>query len=540
MYSDLAQKVWKPKNSVKLRFAFAQGFFVAVIILLLAVTLYFPVRQRMVTITNSSYETLSYTLAPGIFDAYKHDDRQGVINAVHRVEIQKGVKYVLVISADNIVYYDSIVGADSLVNKKFTVDSLSKTDQLLKGDVVEGKVDRMGSTYYNYVAPFIENNKILYTVRIGVDQETIDGEFTQLAKLFLYMGSLGIIIGIIAAYFMTSRLTRPIIKLTESALAIRAGNLNAYPDISTNDELEQLSREFQGMVEKLKSFYFQEYEQKKKAIVDKERLQEINNRLNELDSQKTDFLNAASHQLRTPLSVIHWSLSLIVDEMDHLKLKKDQKELLQESLKSTKRMVDLVNDLLDISRIEQGRMELTYALGNYSAVCDNLLTAITPLAQKKNLKLSYQKINEIPDSYIDEKNIFQVFNNFVDNAIKYTAEGWVKMSLERVGDRVLFRCEDSGIGMSEQEKKDLFTKFSRGDDAQKMFANGSGLGMYVARSILLQHGGGIEVESEQGKGTKFILSMPIYTGPPEVKKDENAVFDDSNAQVGALHSSNPS
>src|SRR5690606_5514834 len=129
-------------------------------------------------------------------------------------------------------------------------------------------------------------------------------------------------------------------------------------------ELEQLSREFQGMVEKLKQFYFQEYHQKKAALDGKRRLEEINARLHALDQQKTDFLNTASHQLRTPLSIVHWSLSLIVEEAAHMNLAPKQKELLEESLASTKRMVDMVNDLLDISRIEQGRKDLDWQLGN--------------------------------------------------------------------------------------------------------------------------------------------------------------------------------
>ena len=513
MESSFSRQTWRPRTSVKLRFSLVQGIFLAVIISLLALALYFPVKQRLVSITDNSYKILVSTLASSVFDSYQSNQRQGVVNLARRVESQQGVKYVLIVDRDNKVYYDSISGSQSLEGKILTPDGLSS--QSSKGDVVVGKVQRDGAGYYNYVAPFIVNNTVDYSVRLGVDQEIIDGEFNRLAYLFVYLGSFGILIGIFASYLLAARLTKPIVLLTESALAIRAGNLNAYPDIATNDELEQLSREFQSMVEKLKQFYFQEYKQKKQALVDKDRLEEVNNRLQALDRQKTDFLNAASHQLRTPLSIIHWSLSIIVEEAGHLKLKKDQKELLEESLKSTKRMVDLVNDLLDISRIEQGRTELSWGLANFGAVCENLVNALQVLAHNKNLQLTYEKIGEIKDSYLDEKKFYQVVNNFVDNAIKYTAAGFVKVTCQQEGDFIKIRISDSGIGMTDVEKKDLFTRFSRGDEAQKMFPNGSGLGMYVARTILKQHGGTIDVESERGKGTTFILTVPLYAEIPQ-------------------------
>jgi signal transduction histidine kinase len=523
--------VWKPKTSVKVRFALAQGIFITLIIGLLAATLYFTVRPRLVSTIDNSYKILVNNLAASIFTTFQNGNEPEVVKALQKVEGQQGVQYVLLTDKDNVVYYDSFSGDKSIKGKAYT-DNL--TSQLQESqDTVVGKVDRDGVTYYNYAFPFVAGNQVVYTIRLGVDQQVVEGEFNRLSRLFLYLGTFGIMLGIISAYFLTSRLTRPIIALTESALAIRAGNLNAYASISTNDELEQLSREFQGMVEKLKQFYFQEYHQKKEALVSKKRLEEINNRLKELDRQKTDFLNTASHQLRTPLSVIHWSLSMIVDEAPHMKLPKEQMELLAESLKSTKRMVDMVNDLLDISRIEQGRKELNWALGNYGKVCKDLVDALQPLAKNKNLVLSYEEKTPVPDSFLDAQAYYQVVNNFVDNAIKYTVQGFVQVSAAKANDTIEVRIQDSGIGMDDEEKQNLFTRFARGKEASKLFANGSGLGMYVAQTILRQHGGNITVESEKGKGTTFILSMPIYTEPPkQVEKTEDAA-NERYAQVGA-------
>lgn len=522
MYPTLSQQAWKPKTSVRVRFALAQGVFIAAIISLLAITLYFPVQQRLVSITDNSYKILVNNLASSVFAPYLAGDTKDVINSVRRVEGQQGVKYVMVIDKDQHVYYDSVTGDGSLQGQVYT-DNL--TSQVNKGDTAVGKEQRAGVTYYNYVAPFISGDHVAYTIRLGVDEQVIDGEFNRLAHLFIYLGVTGILIGVIASYLLAARMTRPIVALTESALAIRAGNLNAYPNITTNDELEQLSHEFQRMVEKLKQFYFQEYNQKKQAVDARKRLEEVNNRLKELDRQKTDFLNAASHQLRTPLSVIHWSLSLIVEEAEKLHIPDQEKELLTESLKSTKRMVDLVNDLLDLSRMEQGRKQLEWAKGNYGQVCGELVKALQPLAKNKNLELSYEQQGAIPDSFLDAKAFYQVVNNFVDNAIKYTKEGYVHLSCRQNGpDRIEMRISDSGIGMNDEERSRLFTRFSRGEEASKMFANGSGLGMFVAHEILRQHGGEITVESEKGKGTTFILSVPIYNEPPQPAEAKDPVL----------------
>jgi signal transduction histidine kinase len=537
VYPTLSQQAWKPKTSVKIRFALAQGLFIAAIISLLAVTLYVPVQQRLVSITDNSYKILVNNLASSIFAPYLAGDTKDVINSVRRVEGQQGVKYVMVIDKDNKVFYDSVSGDTSLQGQLYQDDL---TGKVKKGDTAVGKIQRDGVTYYNYVAPFISGDQVAYTIRLGVDQAVIDGEFGRLARLFTYLGVTGILIGILASYLLASRMTRPIIALTESALAIRAGNLNAYPNITTNDELEQLSHEFQRMVEKLKQFYFQEYNQKKQAVDAKKQLEAVNNRLKELDRQKTDFLNAASHQLRTPLSVIHWSLSMIVEEAEQLHIPDTEKELLTESLKSTKRMVDLVNDLLDLSRMEQGRKQLEWVKGNFSTVCNDLIKALQPLAKNKNLELSYEQQGGVPDSFLDPKAFYQVINNFVDNAIKYTKEGFVRLYCRQSApDRIEMRICDSGIGMNDEERARLFTRFSRGEEASKMFANGSGLGMFVAHEILRQHGGEITVESEKGKGTTFIISVPIYNEPPQAvePKDPLLAEGDQNQQADIARTS---
>jgi signal transduction histidine kinase len=228
---------------------------------------------------------------------------------------------------------------------------------------------------------------------------------------------------------------------------------------------------------------------------------------------------------------------MIVDEAPHMNIPPAQLELLEESLKSTKRMVDMVNDLLDISRIEQGRKDLNWELSNFGKVCKDLVVALQPLAKNKSLELLYEEPMAIPDSYLDPKGFYEVVNNFVDNAIKYTPTGSVKVRVQEAGGAIQITIQDTGIGMDAEERENLFTRFARGKEASKLFANGSGLGMYVAQSILRQHGGDIEVQSEKGKGTSFILSLPIFHEVPNPPPTGEASENDQHAQVGATTAS---
>lgn len=539
MAGDGRSIIWRPRTSVKLRFAFAQGLFTAFVVGLLAVSLYLPVRSRLVEISDRSYQLLAENLASSLFTPYTEALEENPLNPSDseswrevRQKVEQftgqGVRYVLVTNEQGRVVYDTDPGRESLEGTLLQISAADRA-KLLSNETVRRSEVRYETDHFVFTAPWLETvngvSQVRYAVHLGVEQNTVTGEFNRLAQLFLSLSILGVIAGMIAAYLLAARLTKPIISLTESALAIRAGNLNAYADVATNDELEQLSREFQSMVEKLKDFYFQEYQQKERAVADKKRLEKINNRLKELDEQKTDFLNAASHQLRTPLSVIHWSLSLLSEESEQLHLPDSEKELLTESLKSTKRMVDLVNDLLDLSRMEQGRKELTWEKANYGAVSKELVEALQPLAKNKSLELTYQQEGEIADSITDQKAFYQVLNNFVDNSIKYTAQGSVHVRAEQKGQHVEVTVRDTGIGMSKEQRERLFrTRFNRGDEASKMFANGSGLGMFVAHALLKQLQGEVEVDSVEGKGTTFTLKMPILKeAPKETRHEEDAM-----------------
>lgn len=252
-------------------------------------------------------------------------------------------------------------------------------------------------------------------------------------------------------------------------------------------------------------------------------LQQANDQLRQLDKAKSEFLSIASHQLYTPLTAIRGYISMII-EGDYGEIKKEQKPVFDILNKSTERLIDLIKNLLDISRIESGRLKLDLELVDLVEMAKELVQDLLPNAMQKNLRLEFHRPSaEISKVVADPERIRQVILNFVDNAIKYTKEGRVDVDLEQVGNRVLLKISDTGIGLTQEEINRLFTKFTRVGEAQDFHTEGQGLGLYVARQIVREHHGDVETESDgHGKGSTFTMSLPVPDSPESLKIGEEA------------------
>ncbi|OGC56190.1 hypothetical protein A3H26_03180 [candidate division WWE3 bacterium RIFCSPLOWO2_12_FULL_36_10] len=236
-----------------------------------------------------------------------------------------------------------------------------------------------------------------------------------------------------------------------------------------------------------------------------------NAKLQELDQMKTDFISIASHQLRTPLTAIKGYSSMILEGTygdTSLKIKGAVDKIFQ----SAQRLIYIVNDLLDVSRIEQGRFQLALEEVKIANVLKDVVEELRTNAQKKNLDLSFNV--SIDDAEVkikaDPSKIRQVLTNLVDNAIKYTPSGYVKAELQRVGATVLISVKDSGAGISPETLSNLFQKFTRAKNVAKLHTDGSGLGLYIAKQIIDAHQGKIWAESTgEGHGSRFCVELPI-------------------------------
>jgi signal transduction histidine kinase len=232
--------------------------------------------------------------------------------------------------------------------------------------------------------------------------------------------------------------------------------------------------------------------------------------LERISRAKSEFISITSHQLRTPLSAIKGYLSMIFEGI-YGQIPEKIKQPLKNVFVSNERLIKLVNDLLDISRIEAGKMELKLKRENLEHLIEDVISELEIEAKKKGLYLKFERPKErLPEILIDKEKIRQVILNIVDNAIKYTKEGGTTIRLKRIGNYLQIAISDTGIGMTKEEITKLFESFSRGIGGRRSWAEGAGLGLYISKKLIDLHQGRIWAESEgKGKGSTFYVELPI-------------------------------
>jgi PAS domain S-box-containing protein len=241
----------------------------------------------------------------------------------------------------------------------------------------------------------------------------------------------------------------------------------------------------------------------------------------EIDRQKTEFVSVASHQLRTPLTSIKWFLEMLIDG-DMGKLTGEQIETLKQIFESNERMIDLVNKLLNVSRIESGRVRVEPKLTDMNELIKSIQAEMAPLSAVKKLNLEI-KLPKLPEIKIDPKLIREVIMNFLSNAIKYTPDsGSVTLAAEKGETDIVFSVKDSGIGIPVEQQNRVFHKFFRADNAVAAETEGTGMGLYVAKSIIELSGGRVWFESRRNKGSIFFFTLPL-AGSQKVEGEKGLI-----------------
>jgi len=232
--------------------------------------------------------------------------------------------------------------------------------------------------------------------------------------------------------------------------------------------------------------------------------------LERIDTAKTEFLSMASHQLRTPLGVIKGYISMML-EGDYGEIPEMAKERLKNAYVSNDRLVKLVNDLLDITRLEMGKIELSLEKANLEELISSVVEEMKEAAEKKGLYLKWEKTaTTLPELMIDKNKIRQVILNLVDNAIKYTQHGGVTVKTQITKSKLQIAVADTGVGMGKEEIANLFEIMARGRAGLQYWMQGAGLGLYTARKFAEMHGGKVWAESPgKDKGSTFYIELPL-------------------------------
>jgi signal transduction histidine kinase len=239
-------------------------------------------------------------------------------------------------------------------------------------------------------------------------------------------------------------------------------------------------------------------------------LERANKDLQRLDDAKSEFLSIASHQLRTPTTVIKGYVSMM-QEGSFGKLPKTVGENLEKVHLATERLLNLIENLLDISRIEAGRLEFDIKPVDLTKVAKALIDDFKTKTRAKGLKIGLFSPAGLPAVAADVNKIKEVASNLIDNAVKYTTKGEIAITLHQEGSSVVFNVTDTGSGIAPRDLPLLFNKFTRGQDMKNLHPEGTGLGLYFARVVVENMGGRIWAESGgRGRGSQFCFSLPLF------------------------------
>lgn len=234
-----------------------------------------------------------------------------------------------------------------------------------------------------------------------------------------------------------------------------------------------------------------------------------NRQLQRLDEAKNEFISMASHQLRTPLTSIKGYLDMML-EGDLGKISPTQRAVLREAFSSSERMVRLINDFLNVSRLQTGKFTIDKQSVDIAQILRDEVSLLKVVADQRSVEMVLKVDKKIPSLAVDSEKIRQVMLNMIDNAIYYSnPHKKVVINLKSSGKMIEFSVKDSGIGVPKSEQANLFGKFFRGTNAKKRRPDGTGVGLFLAKKVILSHDGEMIFESEEGKGSTFGFRLPV-------------------------------
>lgn len=229
-----------------------------------------------------------------------------------------------------------------------------------------------------------------------------------------------------------------------------------------------------------------------------------------VDRMKSEFVTLAAHQLRTPTSAVKWALKTLL-EGDLGALNKKQKEIIEEAYVTNDRSIKLVNDLLDVAQIEEGKYLSKITLSNIEDIIQSVVDSYSKSIKEKKLKVELKKSKEeLSRVMLDVAKMRTAIRNIFDNAVRYTLPGGKISIILKGGEKEIeIQIQDTGLGIPLYQQEKVFTKFFRSVNIMRVDTEGTGLGLYIAKNVIEAHGGRIWFKSEEGKGSTFYFTVPI-------------------------------
>jgi signal transduction histidine kinase len=325
---------------------------------------------------------------------------------------------------------------------------------------------------------------------------------------------LALVVAVVASLILARRMTGPIDAIRASTTRIAAGAFDRRIALRTGDELEDLANDFDRMTERLQESYAT-LEQK---VEDRTRqLAEARDQLALASQNKSDFLANMSHELRTPLNAVIGFSEVLMQRM-YGEINEKQEDYLRDIATSGKHLLSLVNDILDLSKVEAGKMELQPSVFSIQETIESGATMIRERAVRRGIALTTAVDPDLAPIQADERKVKQVLFNLLSNAVKFTPEGGsIAVRAERLDGEVHVSVRDSGVGIAPEDQARIFEEFQQTSTGART-EDSTGLGLTLAKRFIELHGGRLWVESEVGKGSTFTFALPMGRSevtPPE-------------------------
>jgi len=360
-------------------------------------------------------------------------------------------------------------------------------------------------------------------IRVGA--ERVHATVVAQLNRTIVVTAFGLSIAITLTYLMINKFVRrPVESLAEEAKRFAEGDMSVSVDVKTEDEIGVLGKTFNYMVESVSSFSKKlELEVTRKTTLLNERtqllalLERANRDLRELDKLKSTFLANMSHELRTPMNAIIGYTDLLLDRVDG-PLNEEQEKSLKKVVANARHLLQLINDVLDVSKIESGKIDLQPKEIYLKLLIESVIPTFEPMIKQKGLTFTINLNENLLPVYGDEDKVKQIFINLLSNAVKFTHHGGITISAKpsergiKPGESPLFVeicVEDTGIGIKDEDIGKIFDKFTQVDISTIRQYEGTGLGLNIARGLVALHKGVIWVTSKYGEGSKFCFTLPL-------------------------------
>ena len=351
----------------------------------------------------------------------------------------------------------------------------------------------------------VEKRRVIGAVRLGLSLGEVDAHMASLFRWRIGLIVVFLILSAVTIYFLAGRITRPVRELTTQVDKIAEGDLDQTIAVTSKDEVGVLAASFNEMARSLKELYAVLEE---KVARRTEQLSAANRKLERASEHKSRFLANVNHELRTPLSSIIGYARLLQRETGG-QITSLQQENLEDLLRNAERLLGLIDSLLDLARIEAGKMEVEIEPVKVDEVIRDAAATIEPMLNEDRVRLLREAPANLEPVYTDAEKLRQIILNLLGNAVKFTERGEIKISAVQENGNLKLAVGDTGIGIEPGDFDRIFEEFGRGQLIGNGRYFGSGLGLAIVKRLVDLLGGSIRVESEVGKGSTFTVTLPV-------------------------------